>query len=71
MSQPNFQAEELLDVLGQRVINFSVAGDCLFLSGCRIAIDVMAGTMAVEHTARRFQVPDEFAPPHSAISFIW
>jgi hypothetical protein len=57
-------------VLGEVVINLIMAGYRLLLAGCRIAVDVMPCAVAHQHTACSFEIPNQFSPPHRAISFI-
>jgi hypothetical protein len=62
---------ELFDVLCEVIINVIVAWHGLLLAGGRIAIDVMARPVAHQHTARPFELPDQLATLHRAISLVW
>ncbi len=67
----HFQSKELFDVLREVVINLIVARHGLLLASRRIAVDVMTRPVAHQHTARPFELPDQLAALHKAISFIW
>lgn len=56
-------------MFGEIVINLIMAGHGLLLAGGRIAVDVMPCTMAHQHAARSYEIPDQLAAIHKAISF--
>ena len=52
------------------IINLVVAWYRLFLTGGRIMVDVVAPTVAKKNAALLFEVTDQFAALHSAISLV-
>jgi hypothetical protein len=65
-----FQTKIFLDVLGQGVVNFVVTWHRLLLSGGWIVVDIVASTVPKKSTALLFNLADQFAALHSAISFV-
>ena len=66
----HLQTQVLLYVLGQGIIDFTVARYGLFLSGSRIVVDVVASPVWQKDTALLFKLADQFAALHSAISLV-
>ena len=64
------QAQVLLYVLGQGIIDFAMARYGLFLSGGRIVVDVVASAVSQKDTALLFNLADQLAALHSAISLV-
>ena len=57
-------------MLGEGIINLVVAWHRLSLTGGRIMVDVVAPTVAKKNAALLFEVTDQFAELHSAISLV-
>ena len=57
-------------MLGQGIINLVVAWHRLFLTGGRIVVNVVTPAVPKKNTALLFEVADQFAALHSAISLV-
>ena len=64
------QAQVLLDVFGQDIIDFAMSRYGLFLSGGRIVVDIVASAVSQKNTALLLYLADQFAALHSAISLV-
>jgi len=64
------QAQVLLYVLGQGIVDFAVARYGLFLSGSRILIDVVASAVSKKNAALLFKLTNQLVALHSAISLV-
>jgi hypothetical protein len=68
--QLRLQAQVLLYVLGQGIVDFAMARDRLFLAGGRIMVDVVPSAVPQKDTALLFTLTNQFAAFHSAISLV-
>ena len=66
----SLQSKVLFDVPRKRLLNVGMTGDGLRLASGRIEVDIMPRAVALQHTARRFKLPDQLTALHSAISFV-
>jgi hypothetical protein len=66
-----FEAEELLDVLCQGIIDLVVPRDRLPQPGNRVQVDVVTLTMPVKCATRLLKRTNQIAALHKAMSLIW
>jgi hypothetical protein len=62
------EAEELLDVFGESVVNLAMAGDRLALTGGGVPVEVVAAAVTKQNAAGAFQLADQITALHTAIS---
>lgn len=58
-------------MFGQKVVDFSVSGDGLFLTSLWIEVDIVASAMPQEYTASLQQLADQLGAFHTTISLTW
>lgn len=64
------ETEVLLDVLGKRIIDLGVSRDRLLLTGCRIQVNVVICTVAMQRATCFRELADQFTTFHTTISLV-